>query len=900
MRAPLDGANNLTDWSEQPKERRDWKKLFLITGLALLSWVATYVGMLELIEANMGELPIVHKIIIGFSVGMLMTMVVWLLDQLFAPVGLMTKLFYGAGYLFLTVISVGFGFGFYWKVLESKGEGTRGAETAITQVSAPLLTAANRLESLSKTLDSLQTTSAQKAEIERTQGTSCPNSKPGDGPRRKLRDDDAARFAFARDVFKTRIEGVKGDIAAIDGELQKLIKNDASIVDKSGTRNDFIKQVGRRLDTTVTNFNAFKGDPQLKQIRNDLDERAGKTQFIDTQGKPYACPDQALATMIRSVVASIDGLPTLDKPKITTVEGSDATIEAFRRLTATFYGALSFKLPPSVDELRELQKKAVATAEGGRTVAQLSAEGAGLSKRDYIPLAIAIFVDICLLLVSMGRPMNRLGNLVPKMQAAEQGPVIQILSRFNEIHRDRQIRENFEIFRHVVFDMNGDYYVAVPLDAPPKMNPRDREDLRLEAQLLANLFTSFEKEKIFSRVLMPYISTKQIQKKLWKQGSKFSHSESFRLYKFKDGAWSEIILGAIMGAAKRVEGEKRRRRIEDEVFTRHEPRFTGPSSQSARAAATGHPMPQPHGALSGRPQANPAQDYGTYGHSGGHGGSHAGGHAGHANQAGYAPVPPPPQVPPRAATAYAPQPHAPRQAVSHQAYGPYAAAVEAAYMSPSHHPEHDSNEEAYGTSNVAPHPATIHAAHAPRRSEPHVARAPQPADVADLADYRHKVEAQTDLSVRVANNNTAPAERAKAGETPQDTTAVIEAAGRIVPQAGAKVPDVVTAVAELATEHVTQSVTGPTVKIEAVERKITWHVPARDTTMPASIEAIVRQATPALAAEAAETVRIAEVPSDTIVEVDPAAGTAVALLPEANDDTLPTFARRFAPAARQP
>ena len=84
MRAALDSAANLTDWSEQPKESRDWKKLFLITGLAILSWVATYVGMLELIEANMGELPIVHKVIIGFSVAMLMTMVVWLPFQVSA------------------------------------------------------------------------------------------------------------------------------------------------------------------------------------------------------------------------------------------------------------------------------------------------------------------------------------------------------------------------------------------------------------------------------------------------------------------------------------------------------------------------------------------------------------------------------------------------------------------------------------------------------------------------------------------------------------------------------------------------------------------------------------------------------------------------------------------------
>ena len=77
----------LTSWDEtsEQKPARDYKKTFLVAGLAILSWVATYVGMLELIEANIGDLPIMHKIIIGFSVAMLMTMVVWLLDQLFQP-----------------------------------------------------------------------------------------------------------------------------------------------------------------------------------------------------------------------------------------------------------------------------------------------------------------------------------------------------------------------------------------------------------------------------------------------------------------------------------------------------------------------------------------------------------------------------------------------------------------------------------------------------------------------------------------------------------------------------------------------------------------------------------------------------------------------------------------------
>ncbi len=269
---------------------------------------------------------------------------------------------------------------------------------------------------------------------------------------------------------------------------------------------------------------------------------------------------------LRGVVTAIDQLPELTKPEIAAVEGSEATIEAFRRLTTTFFGLLAFKLPPTADELRALQQKAIQSVEGsgqpgapGSAQARalsLNGEQAGLSKRDYVPLAVALFVDLCLLLVTMGqRSSDRLSPLLPKMRAAERGPVIDILSRFNDIHRDDEIRENFELFRHVVFDMNGDYYVAVPLDAPASLDADKRQELRVEAQLLANLFASFEKERIFKRTLLP--TTGSIKKRLARQGSKFAGAEAFRVYKFADGAWSDIILGAVMGAARRIDADKR-------------------------------------------------------------------------------------------------------------------------------------------------------------------------------------------------------------------------------------------------------------------------------------------------------------------------------------------------------
>jgi hypothetical protein len=586
-RSPSDGLSvpldRTEEWDEPEKPRRDWTKIVLIFGLASLSWVATYVGMLELIQSNMGSLPITHKVIIGFSVAMLMTMIVWLLDQLFAPLDCFTKGAYVGGYIFLTIISIGFGFGFYWKVLESRSEAARSAESAVGQVQSSLHAASTRLEQLQSTLVQLSTISAEKAELERAKGTSCPNSSPGDGPRRKMRDDDAQRFLYASNFVKGRVGVVKSDMSALDGELAKIVSDDASIVDpKTGTRNEFMRSLGRRLDMTVTGFNAFRTDPQLRQIRTDLADRAERTTVPNSRGRTISCPDPQLQHALRGVVRAIDQLPNLEKPKIAAVEGSEATIEAFRRLSATLLGLLSFELPPSAEELRQLQQKAVQSVENPASLRALTNETVGLSQRDYIPLGIAFFVDLCLLLVSIGRPMNRFVATRQSMIEAERGPVFPILSRFNEIH-NHELRRTFDVFREVIFESGGTYYVAVPLNAP-RDHP-EREQLRLDAQTLANLCYALEGQGVLTRPwkLAPSLVA---QRKLRRQGSKFiecyrgqrlapfprawrglkslflsgnneDETPAFRIYAFKSGAWPELILGAVMGAASRIEAEQR-------------------------------------------------------------------------------------------------------------------------------------------------------------------------------------------------------------------------------------------------------------------------------------------------------------------------------------------------------
>jgi hypothetical protein len=66
----------------------------------------------------------------------------------------------------------------------------------------------------------------------------------------------------------------------------------------------------------------------------------------------------------------------------------------------------------------------------------------------------------------------------------------------------------------------------------------------------------------------------------------------FRVYRFRDGAWPEIILGAVMGAARRAEAEKTLRRMESEIPAMHLP-FPADPATTGTTDARGRPPVRP-------------------------------------------------------------------------------------------------------------------------------------------------------------------------------------------------------------------------------------------------------------------------------------------------------------------
>ncbi|MBJ7535660.1 hypothetical protein JDN40_16250 [Rhodomicrobium vannielii ATCC 17100] len=552
--------------------------ILLLAGLSILAWISTYSGMLYLIEAGSGEIGLGAKIAIAFAVLMLQGMIIYILDALFSG-QLRFSLYplYILGYVVLFLISVAFAFGFYWRFLEAGAQTAQAAGSSVYQVQRSLQNGQSRLELLQTALSTLATVSSQKAQIERTAGGTCPASRAGDGPRRRLRESDAQRFQFANDLIASRTGAVKTDIADLNTDLQRILKKDPATIDpETGTRTAFIEGLDRKLGLVTERFNALKTDPQFRQLRDELQMRGRQTSFPDERGGIFPCPDGQLQTALNGVVRSIDELPQLQKPELRSVEGSEAVTEAFRRLSNTATGLIFHgKAPPSPERIRAEQ-----AANPSATVTQ---DEAGLSDRDYIPLLIAIFVDVCILLVSINRPFGPFFNLGQDLARAQaRGPMRGVLNTFYRVFQDQFDAQTPPLpadliapLQDVVFDHGGQYYAAVPLDfreenyelwARARTNAPSYESSRAleRSRYLAAVFAILEGEKLvrllgverrsrFRRDEVDGLDEEAVRRKLDRQGSMYAQADAFRIYRFRPGKWAELLIQTVGSVSARAE-----------------------------------------------------------------------------------------------------------------------------------------------------------------------------------------------------------------------------------------------------------------------------------------------------------------------------------------------------------
>jgi hypothetical protein len=554
-----------------------WMWFMLLSGLSILSWISTYTGIMELIVSSTGQVGIVPSIAVAFAVFMLQLMILYVLDAMFSG-ALRWWLWpgYVIGYGILFLISVGFAFGFYWKYLEAGSVTTREAEVSLRPVQQHLQYGMTRLEQMQSTFTTLAQISNEKAERERTVGRTCPNSPPGDGPRRRLRESDAERFQFANQYISSRVTEVKTDIDAVNADLLRLQSKDPITIDAQGSRRGFIDAVNGRLVQVATRFNALRTDPQLLQLRDEFATRATRANFDDGRGGNFICPDPQLQTAINGVVRSINELPALEAPVLSTYEGSAAVIEAFSRLTNSGIAAWT----GFTDGFRDF----FAAIGLGTPAPDRPVLTDGLTDRDSIPLIIAIFVDICILLVSINRPFGPFFELSRSMEAARRGGMSDFLATFYRVFQDQfdpsqapTATDVIAPIQDVVFDHKGRYYAAVPLDFREhnykewlrQRVGRERAEQIFEAtsdkpleesRYITSVFATLEGTDFIELIDASDegFDTAFIRQKLDQQGSVYAQADAFRVYRFRKKAWGQILIQSVGSSAAVSERNWRR------------------------------------------------------------------------------------------------------------------------------------------------------------------------------------------------------------------------------------------------------------------------------------------------------------------------------------------------------
>ncbi|WP_370336625.1 hypothetical protein [Parvularcula marina] len=413
----------------------EWTRGFLLTALLALSWWSTTQGLIGLITAANGYPGAATIITIGFAVAILTVLISWTLERLSSgQTGLLTPLFL-FGYVLLTVISVGFGYGFYWKHIESHSAAQRAAEYEVDRLNRTFALAYGRLDESLSALDALATLSVERADQETSAGGTCgPETLAGPGPRYRLRTQDAATMTALRKRIAVQVgEGAEitpGSLFALRAELSeqlgRLTPSAFASLDEEGTRR-LLKETEQVMAETATRYEAFRTGPSVHSAVTLLEGRIDAGQAPMTDGDiTFSCPDRELDIIMSQAVSALSALPELPEVALDVPLGPDATVAAFGKFANTMFAPFR-----------------------GKSDAKL------MAGRDYIPLGVAIAIDLFILILSLhGRKPAR--SIKDHPAYMEQSASIQHLMGDED---DKPPHE--ELLNHT-FWWRGAYYLAIP------------------------------------------------------------------------------------------------------------------------------------------------------------------------------------------------------------------------------------------------------------------------------------------------------------------------------------------------------------------------------------------------------------------------------------------------------
>jgi hypothetical protein len=424
--------------------------IFALLGFLTLSGYAAFEGLFDIILAEQPALATDRQWYYILGAVALITAAMWALLEVALRRGqfrrrLPAALMYGV----LALWSIGFGYGFWWKVIASRSETRSGIETAAAAVQQQVEKAENSVGFVEGLLGSVGATADAKQKREEAGGGSCGSpSKRGTGPLSKRRTEitnqvlslkgkvDTLWLAPLRTALNGKpdsagrlVGGLKTAQAKLDPRLMRELSED-------GRRKvyDEVRTASNAAINAIQTLNSVQGKFFAEEFRV-------LAKSLDVAATSTACSDPELAQELRRAATLAESKPDLAVPDFEVNEGAAATAKAFNKIWANIFW-LARQLPASV----------------GLMSAGPSPEP--LAGRDVIALIASIVVDLCICVFAYIRTRAPL-DASHMFQPAHAGARAKLESAVRAFAADDSLDAR-KVFNACILRNGRSYYFIVP------------------------------------------------------------------------------------------------------------------------------------------------------------------------------------------------------------------------------------------------------------------------------------------------------------------------------------------------------------------------------------------------------------------------------------------------------
>lgn len=508
--------------------------MFSLAVFVTISFIGTYTGMLQVLQSgdnSFGFLGVTGVFLFIFATTIIMA---YSVSEMFrSGRDFWPRMSLVVTYLVTLLISVSFGFAFYWTQLEARTQAVGDAERYLTVFDREITVADTQLAGTLATLTTLNTNFTALSAAERASGNQCGEvSGGGDGPRTRHLAARAGEINALVMALTPQIASVRTEADLVRGSIENVraIGSKTSGEVTPAQREEVFRAAAGAANKAGATLEALATSQSVQNYIGDLRIWAGEyanpslTRVEAGTGAQFKCYNTTIASQLNGVSADLAALPVLPISELDSYAGAAATREALDRfwftLTAPVRGLVDGPETQTETEREEaVRRDAIREALGTRTdeaandemsssdVKELVEGQQGLRRNDALPLGLAIVIDALLFLSALWSQPTEKFAAFSRMMRELRGEKEKPLALVQGAH-DIQDNLDFQFLRPYVFTHFDEVYLALPV--------RGELAREQDTQILNTLRIAWQAGKIIKRAS---VSSATIERQLAASGS---------------------------------------------------------------------------------------------------------------------------------------------------------------------------------------------------------------------------------------------------------------------------------------------------------------------------------------------------------------------------------------------